>query len=120
VSRRQHAQHEVLPSLAPDRIQQFALGLAALPRDEVVKAKRLYLRNAIAEYEAELASAGSLGCIMVFFAIIPLFWPFLIMMRRNLKAAKKLARTKIRNAIDVWRDDLGAEADDLLAQVEAL
>ena len=48
------------------------------------------------------------GC----FAVIPLFWPILWLQRRMIKAGLDLHRKRIRNAIDVWRDDLAGESFD--------
>ncbi|QDT69568.1 hypothetical protein MalM25_25070 [Planctomycetes bacterium MalM25] len=99
-------------SLSPERMQLFLAGLAGLPEDEVRKAKVLYLKNAISEYEAMLESLKAFGCLQIAFAIIPIFWPILWMQRKGMNAGKKLMRERIENAMEVWRDDLRGEVFD--------
>lgn len=100
-------------SLSPEKLQLFVAALSGLPPEEVRKAKVLYIRNAIAEYRAMAESfagfRGALGC----FSIIPVFWPVMSAQRRMMESGLKLARERIRNAIDVWRDDLRGETFDL-------
>jgi hypothetical protein len=99
-------------SLSAEKMQLFAAGLANLPPQEVRKAKVLYVRNAIAEYRAARESMKAFGCVQVFFALIPLFWPILILQRRQMRIGFELQREKIRNAIDVWKEDLAGENID--------
>lgn len=47
------------------------------------------------------------------FVIIPIFWPFLYAQRRMISAQRRLAEERIRNAMDVWKDDLEGETFDL-------
>ena len=91
----------------------FAAGLAGLSREEVRKAKVLYIRNAITDWRAMKAGMSAFGCIQVFFIIIPIFWPILIVQRRLMQTAERTFREKIENAIDVWKDDLQGERFDL-------
>lgn len=96
-------------SLSPEKMQLFLAGLAGLPRDEVRKAKLLYLRNAISEYEAAVEGFKAFGCVMMLFAVIPLFWPLLLLQWRSIHIGKKLLRDRIENAMIVWQDDLQGE-----------
>jgi hypothetical protein len=100
-------------SLSPEKLQLFSAALAGLPREEIRKAKVLYVRNAIAEYKAATESMKAFGCAMVLFALIPIFWPFLIAQRRTMNAQRRMLREKLRNVMEVWRDDLQAERFDL-------
>lgn len=100
-------------ALSPEKMQLFLAGLSGLPEDEVRKAKVLYLRNAISEYEAAMSMMGAFGCVQIVFAIIPIFWPILYAQRRMMNSSKKLMRDRIENAMDVWRDDLRGEHFDL-------
>ena len=95
--------------LSAERTQMFLAGLGGLPADEIRKAKIHYLRNAISEYEMMVASTGAFKFIWIFFVLIPIFWPFLFVQRRVMKAALKLGRDRIENAIRVWQDDLEGE-----------
>jgi len=95
--------------LSPERTQVFLTGLAGLPADEIRKAKSLYVRNAITDYEAIVAGFSGFKVLWILFAIIPIFWPFLYVQKKMMDASLKRARDRIRNAIDVWRDDLDGE-----------
>ena len=96
-------------SLSPEKLQLFIATLAGLPRDEVRKAKSLYLRNAISEYRAARESIQGFRVVLWLFAIIPIFWPMLYAMKRGMNASLRLARERIGNAIAVWKDDLEGE-----------
>jgi hypothetical protein len=100
-------------SLSPEKLQLFVATLAGLPRDEVRKAKSLYVRNAISEYRAARESLRGFRPVLWFFAIIPIFWPMLYAMRRGMNANLRLARERIANAIAVWKDDLEGETFEL-------
>ena len=99
----------VLESLSSEKLQMFVAGLSGLAPEEVRKAKVLYLRNAISELEAIHSGLQAFGFVQGCFAIIPIFWPILYAQRRMMKSQLKLSKDRIRNAISVWRDDLGDE-----------
>ncbi|NLE59579.1 MAG: hypothetical protein GX616_14555 [Planctomycetes bacterium] len=100
-------------SLSPEKLQLFIAGLSGLSREEIVKAKSLYIRNAISEYRAMVETLKSFRVVHLFFALIPIFWPFIYAQKRSTDAQLRLARERIRNAIDVWKDDLRGEKFDL-------
>lgn len=106
-------QQSTADALSPEKLQLFVAGLSGMPPDEVRKAKVLYLRNAVSEYRALVASLNAFGVVQLFFAIIPLFWPILWAQRRAMSAQRQLAQERIRNAVDVWRDELRGERFDL-------
>lgn len=95
--------------LSPEQLQLFVAGLSGMPPEEVRKAKVLYLRNAISEYRAAQANAAALqgqfmgGC---------LGFGRRSMFTRALETNLKLQEDRIRNAMDVWRDDLKGEHFD--------
>lgn len=93
-------------SLTPEKLQLFVASLAGLAPAEITKAKVLYIRNAIDEYEAELISSQSSKWVLLMFALVPLFWPFLYAAKKSMDAHFEVARRRIRNAIEVWEDDL--------------
>jgi hypothetical protein len=101
--------HRPPDPLSPEKMQLFLAGLAGLPADEVRKAKSLYIRNAISEYDAMKESLAAFGCMQYFFALIPFFWPILYAQRRMMNAQQKLFEERIQNAMDVWKDDLAGE-----------
>jgi hypothetical protein len=99
--------------LSPEKLQLFAAGLSGLAPEEVRKAKLLYLRNAISEYQALQASFAGFGRAQGCFAVVPIFWPILGAQKKMMAAQLQLSRDRIRNAIDVWRSDLRGERFEL-------
>ncbi|MEX2189021.1 MAG: hypothetical protein WD875_19595 [Pirellulales bacterium] len=99
-------------SFSPEQMQLFVAGLSGLAPDEVRKAKTLYIRNAIAEYRAMEETLRAFGCAQIVFALIPVFWPILYLQRRTMNAGRELMKQRIRNALDVWKDDLAGESFD--------
>jgi hypothetical protein len=95
--------------LSPERLQLFVAGLSGLAPTEVRKAKLLYLRNAISELQALQASYQGFGQAQGCMSIIPVFWPIMGAQKRMMTAQLQLAKDRIRNAIDVWRDELKGE-----------
>jgi hypothetical protein len=95
--------------LSPEKLQLFVAGLSGLAPEEVRKAKVLYLRNSISEYQAMKASYAGFGQAQGCMSIIPFFWPILGAQKRIMTAQLQLAKDRIRNAIDVWRADLQGE-----------
>ncbi|MBI1347399.1 hypothetical protein GC163_14060 [bacterium] len=98
-------------------LMAFTANLAALSPDEIRKAKRLYIANAIAEYEALKIQQDGTWLLRVLCAIIPVGWPVLISETTRMKAERHSQRQKILNALEIWRDDLGESYDELLKQV---
>ena len=101
-----------LDSLSPEKLQLFVASMAGLPRDEIRKAKSLYIRDAISQFKALNEELRAFGIVQIFFAIIPLFWPILYAQRRMMNSQRRLAAERIRNAIAVWKDDLEGETFD--------
>jgi len=97
----------------------FAATLAALPRDEIQKAKKLYILNAIADFDAQCTSGKAMLITMGILCIIPVFLvvfiPGLIAYRSGVKAG----RQKILNAIEVWKDDLGSDYASIRSRIRA-
>jgi hypothetical protein len=96
-------------SLSPEKLQLFMAGLSGLAPNEVRKAKVLYLRNAISEFHAMKNSIQGFHSAQGCFSIIPVFWPVIGAQKRMLAAQLQLGKDRIRNAIDVWKDDLQGE-----------
>jgi hypothetical protein len=106
--------------LTPDKLQMFAAGLSGMDPEEMRKAKLLFLRNEISQLRASKASMESFGAIQGCFAIIPIFWPILKVQRSMMKAGITLQGEQISNALAVWGEDLGPDADVLKAELSAL
>jgi len=106
--------------LTPEKMQLFLAGLSGLSNDEVRKAKLLFIKNELSELRATKTSFAGLGVAQGCFAIIPIFWPILWAQRKGMDAALTLQKEQIMNAISVWRDDLGDEAQKIEDEIESL
>jgi hypothetical protein len=98
--------------LSPEKLQAFAVGLSGLPPEEIRKAKLLYVRNAITDYQALLSQAEALkqyrgGCLLGL-----LLGRMARAQDRVVAVAVAQKKQRIKNAIDVWRDDLRGERFD--------
>lgn len=102
-------QQQTSDSLSPEKLQWFVAGLSGLAPEEVRKAKLLYLRNAISEFQALQASYQGFGQAQGCMSIIPIFWPIIGAQKRMMAAHLQLGKDRIRNAIEVWRSDLKGE-----------
>ena len=103
--------------MGEDRLQLFIASLGSLAGEESRKAKLLFVRNELASYAASNDDTNAFGVLQLCFAIFPPFWPFLYVQRRTLVVAARLQSRRIYNALDVWRDDLGAEAPALVDEL---
>ncbi len=102
----------------PAALAAFAGGLASLSRDEIQKAKRLYILNAIAEFQSQRGTGRAMVVTMGIMSIIPIFLIVFIPALFGYRNGIKAARQKILNAIEVWRDDLGMDYEDLRRQAQ--
>lgn len=98
----------------------FLGGLSGFAPDEVRKAKLLFLRNEISQLRAIKTSQAGFGVAQGCFAVIPIFWPVLWAQRTGMKASLTLHTEQIRNALAVWRDDLGDDAATLEAELSSI
>lgn len=106
--------------LTPEKLQMFVAGLSGLSADEVRKAKLLFLKNEVSELRAIKSSFAGFGVAQGCFAVIPFFWPILWAQRKGMEAALTYQTEQIRNALSVWRDDLGQDADEIERQLAEL
>jgi hypothetical protein len=106
--------------LTPERLQLFIAGLSGLDPEEVRKAKLLFIRNEISQLRAIKTSFAGFGVAQGCFAIIPIFWPVLWAQKSGMKAALTLQSEQIRNALSVWKSDLGADGAALEQELREL
>ena len=95
--------------LSPEKLQLFVATLSGLAPEEVRKAKVLYLRNAISEFKAIKDSYEGFGQAQGCMSIIPIFWPIIGAQKKMMNANLNLQKERIKNAIDVWKEDLKGE-----------
>jgi hypothetical protein len=107
-------------ALEPATLLTFASSLAALPADEIRKAKSLYLRNAIADYRMQMKTARGFLIVMGVMSLIPVFLVVFIPAFLGFRAARENGKQKILNALEVWKDDLGADYSALSAELDRL
>ena len=112
---RQHPMNITLDSSA---LSTFAASLATLPNDEMRKAKSLFIRNAIADYRMTIKSSKGFLIVMGVMSIIPVFLVVFIPTLLGYRAAKENGKQKIRNALEVWKDDLGEDYQLLAREIE--
>ena len=93
-------------SLSPEKLQMFIAGLSGLAPDEIRKAKVLYIKNSISEYNALRTSYRVARFVQVLFMLVPIFWPIVYLQKKTMRAEETLFRERIRNALEVWSDDL--------------
>jgi hypothetical protein len=96
-------------TLDSSALTTFAASLATLPKDEMRKAKSLFIRNAIADYRMTIKSSKGFLIVMGIMSIIPVFLVVFIPAYLGYRAAKENGKQKIRNALEVWKDDLGED-----------
>jgi len=99
--------------LSPEQMQLFTARLVGLPPEEIRKAKVLYIRNAVAEFRAQIAGFRTFRQAQGCFTLLPFFRPFLGIQKSWMDAQLQLSRERIHNAIEVWKDDLQGEQFDL-------
>jgi hypothetical protein len=102
---------------ASDKLQLFIASIGSLAGEESKKAKLLFVRNQIADYEAECDNARTFGFVQILFAIFPLFWPILLAQRHGMVTSAKQTYRHIQNALDVWKSDLGDEHPRLVDEL---
>ncbi|MEZ5940863.1 MAG: hypothetical protein R3C18_05700 [Planctomycetaceae bacterium] len=106
--------------LTPDRLQLFIAGLSGLDPEEVRKAKLLFLKNELSQLRALKASYAGFGTAQGCFGFIPIFWPVLHAQRSMMSATMTSHKEQLRNALDVWRNDLGQDAIGIERELDAL
>lgn len=105
--------------LDPSALAAFAASMGTLPRDEVRKAKSLFIRNAIADYRLIAKTSRAFLIVIGIMCIIPIFLIVFIPAVIQYRAARQNLKQKIRNALAVWKDDLGPEYDELTRTLDA-
>lgn len=104
-------------TLDPAALSAFAASLTNLSKEEISKAKKLYILNAIADFEAQRTSGKAMMITMGLMCIIPVFLIVFIPGLIGYRSAIAAGRQKILNAIDVWKDDLGSDYAEVRARV---
>lgn len=99
--------------LSPASMSSFIASLHGMASNEVLKAKELYIMNAISDYKTARTQFNNGLVLQIIFFIIPLFWPFLIVTIRNSLLDLKNMKNQISNAIEIWGSDMGEKKEEL-------
>jgi hypothetical protein len=105
-------------TLDPSALAAFAGSIANLPKEEVRKAKKLYILNAIVEFKAQRAGGRTMIITMGIMCIIPIFLIVFIPALIGYRSGITAARQKILNTVEVWKEDLGADSEELRRQAQ--
>ena len=102
-----HHHHSYRPSpLEIKQLAEFDATLGDLPDLDKRQRRIIYLRDATQQMGMQKNVFKGFGCLLVPFAIIPIFWPFLIFFWLIKKNANKLVDSQLINALDYWNIQL--------------
>lgn len=96
-----------------ESLQLFLATAGHLEAGELTKAKELYIRNAISEYHAAKKKLSNSWITLGLHLLIPIFWPMLYGAHRSAKIELEATKTRIQNALEVWKNELGSTHSDL-------
>jgi hypothetical protein len=86
-------------------LAEFDNNIKSYTKSEQLDKRKAYLIQAINKIGYEKKLLNSLGCMMIPFLIIPLFWPVLIFMHYTKRKAIKLINEQIESACLYWNID---------------
>jgi len=101
----------------PVALSAFAATLGNLSAEEIRKAKRLYLQNAVVEFQYNRRVGKTMLIVLGVMSIIPVFLLIFVPSLLMYRSGVSMERQKIRNALEVWRDDLGSDYHAILSQL---
>ncbi len=97
-----HHSHRPNP-LDTRQLAEFDAALGEAPEAEKRRKRVVYLRDAVRQMQMSASLFKSLGCMFIPFAIIPIFWPMLFVMRSVRRKAYGLMSTQLNSALEYWR-----------------
>ena len=96
-----HHYHSHRPSpLEITQLAQFDAALGEVPDSDKKRRRIVYLRDAMQQIGVGKSFLKGFGILVIPFAIIPLFWPFLIFFWFFRKKAATLMDSQLANALD--------------------
>ena len=87
------------------QLAEFDATIANLTQTEQRRRRLIYLRDAAQQARVGKSFLKGFGWLMIPFAIIPIFWPFLIFFWFIRKKAGSMMETQLLNALDYWGID---------------
>ena len=98
-----HHYHSHRPSpLDIKQLAEFDASLGDTPEEEKRRKRIVYLRDAVRQMQMGASMLKGFGCFIIPFAIIPIFWPFLIFFWFMRKKALGLMGAQLNNAVEYW------------------
>jgi hypothetical protein len=98
-----HHHHSYRPSpLEIKQLAEFDATLGDMLDIDKRQRRIIYLRDAMQQVGMQKSALKGFGCFMIPFAIIPIFWPFLIFFLMIKKKANNLVDSQLINALDYW------------------
>ncbi|MGD9128424.1 MAG: hypothetical protein PVH19_13695 [Planctomycetia bacterium] len=98
-----HHYHNDRPSpLEIKQLAEFDAALGDMTEEEKKERRVIYLRDAMQQMELGKSILKGFGCFLVFFMIIPIFWPFLIFFWFMKKKMTGMIELQFVNALDYW------------------
>jgi hypothetical protein len=99
-----HHHHSSRPGpLEIKQLAEFDATLGDLPESDKRQRRIIYLRDANQQIGLQKNVFKGFGCLLLPFAIIPLFWPFLIFFWFMKKKTNTLLSNQLNNALAYWK-----------------
>lgn len=98
-----HHYHTHQPSpLEIKQLAEFDASLGDAPEAEKRRKRIVYLNDAVRQIGLGQSILKGFGCVLIPFAIIPLFWPVLFFMWFVRKKALGLMDSQLQSALEYW------------------
>jgi len=94
--------HQHKSPLEISELAEFDSQLGDIPEDEKRKKRILYIKDAQSQLNVARDIFKSMGCVMIPFYIIPIFWPFLIFIKLAKKKSTNLFDAQYNRALEYW------------------
>lgn len=120
-TRMNHMNHHHAHAPSPLEIRQLAefdASLGEAPEAEKRRKRIVYLRDALRQMHTGASILKGFGWVLIPFAIIPIFWPFLFFFWYMRKRTLALMGTQLESALEYWQlqqdEILGEESNESL------
>ena len=100
-----HHHHPRENPLEIGRLAAFDADLGDVPEDERRRKRLAYIEQALMEVGYGRSMVKSFGCLMVPFAIIPIFWPFLAFTYFAMRRSMRMLDGYVAGACRYWDID---------------
>lgn len=88
----------------------FDKTIEGLDPEDQQRRRRAYLRQAMMEVGQGKKMLSSMGCMMLPFLLIPIFWPFLIFQRRAARRMEQTLDGYVTSACEYWGTTLDEDS----------